>query len=838
MRWPRVWFSLICFVLCTGLGCPNPSPGAEGVLFREEFARPEGLLAGPWRVLEGTARVEGGRLHITSERQNPCVLLERDFAGDLSVCLRLLRAPECHWSGMVVKGVYWLTVNRQYSALLLDKRSERVPSGTPLEAVGQRLAQVPGYSKYLWDPHDFTLRLDCDGQVVRAYLDDRLFIEIEDPAMPLSGPVMLVGGWGTDVYVDDLVVRQFTPDLRPRKPPPPPTPTLPEFTARLDRQDAIYHDGEQPQLTLSWRAEETGPLHLRLTLLDFYERPVGEVETTVERTAGRTVRAKVPLQPPRRGIFKVSLMVQGTGGPPVPQGDLLSFSVLPRELGERPANEASPFGGHPHWEVPEFHYALARKIGMRWARDHDTIQYTWWVNVQPGGEGKGRVWRWYDEDLAILKRNRLHLLGEFLYVPDWASSAPPEADARTRRTSPPRDLKDFARYVYETVKHYREVIKYWEVWNEPHYSGFWRGTPEQYVQLLRLAYESAKRANPDCVIIGGGGIALNALDWVERAFEAGLLRYCDVISFHYGLGGLPLESDWERFRHALAQLRALMRRYGEEKPLWNTEAAVYGTSFLDPHRAGYAEPEAPYHFREAAYKLVRMYVANLANGVQKVFYYDVLWPRRRGFIEAARRNPVNTRMLELHGGLKPLGVAYATLADLLEGAQWLTRVDLAPNVHAYLFTHGAEHIAVYWGNYGRQWREAQLSVPARGRWTLIDVMNDRPPLTAGPSPAGTGERLVLPLSRAPFFVLATGVSEKGFVSAWQEARMEVSVPITHLSPGYLPQPSSNCPPNACKNCSTTSGFRPTILPKARSGFGSGSCHSHSTLSQKPGTASE
>ncbi|HIE09427.1 MAG TPA: hypothetical protein EYP65_06210 [Armatimonadetes bacterium] len=92
------------------------------------------------------------------------------------------------------------------------------------------------------------------------------------------------------------------------------------------------------------------------------------------------------------------------------------------------------------------------------------------------------------------------------------------------RASMPGNLRDFAKYVYEVVHHYRRRIRHYEVWNEPHYRGFFRGTPEDYVRLLETAYRAAKSADPNCVIVGGGGISLDALDWAERAFTAGLLR--------------------------------------------------------------------------------------------------------------------------------------------------------------------------------------------------------------------------------------------------------------------------------------------------------------------------
>jgi hypothetical protein len=447
-------------------------------------------------------------------------------------------------------------------------------------------------------------------------------------------------------------------------------------------------------------------------------------------------------------VFKVALALVHPDGREAPQGDLTSFSVVPLSLAERPASVGSGFGGHPHWEVPEFHYALARKIGMRWARDHDAIQYTWWRNVEP----ERGAWRWYDEDLARLSRNRLHLLGEFLYCPTWAGT---DGSA----VKPPRNLDDFATYVRTTVGHYRASIRGWEVWNEPHFSGFWQGTPEQYVELLRTASTAAKSADPDCLVIGGGGVDLGASAWLERAMKAGLLQHCDRFSIHYGAAGKATEKERCPFVERLARLRELMRQHGGEKPIWNTEVAVMTTSFLDPYRVGFAEADAVYHCREAAYALVRLYVLNLACGIEKVFYYDLVWPRRDGFIEGFLREPVHTRMLELHGGLKPCGVAYATAADILDGARFVTTVGLASDVHVYLFQREAQCLAVYWGNFGRTWAEKRIRLAAGGVWELSDVMNVRQALPAlGP--------YLLPLTRAPVFALATGMSGDAFERAW------------------------------------------------------------------------
>jgi hypothetical protein len=74
-------------------------------------------------------------------------------------------------------------------------------------------------------------------------------------------------------------------------------------------------------------------------------------------------------------------------------------------------------------------------------------------------------------------------------------------------------------------------------------------------------------------------------------------------------------------------------------------------------------------------------------------------------------------------------------------------------------------IAVYWGNFGRTWVEKRLRVNATGAWQRSDVMNVRTRLPA----AGSTD---LPLTRAPLFVLATGVPFAEFQRAWHAAIVE------------------------------------------------------------------
>ena len=81
----------------------------------------------------------------------------------------------------------------------------------------------------------------------------------------------------------------------------------------------------------------------------------------------------------------------------------------------------------------------------------------------------------------------------------------------------------WANFVYKTVSQYKKYIKIWETWNEPDYVKYgvdtnawktsppnpkdlvyWNGSIFQYIRLLRITYEVAKKVDPECWVATGG----------------------------------------------------------------------------------------------------------------------------------------------------------------------------------------------------------------------------------------------------------------------------------------------------------------------------------------------
>lgn len=121
-----------------------------------------------------------------------------------------------------------------------------------------------------------------------------------------------------------------------------------------------------------------------------------------------------------------------------------------------------------------------------------------------------------------------------LYTPVWDNG---------ENGTPVNDNNYFAVYVYNLVKSYGNRVQYWEIVNEPDYTGFWdngnrsrsnnwydnapspadlpnlKAPVYYYIRMLRIAYDVIKKYQPDSYVAPGG------LGY--PAFLDALLRYTD-----------------------------------------------------------------------------------------------------------------------------------------------------------------------------------------------------------------------------------------------------------------------------------------------------------------------
>jgi len=147
----------------------------------------------------------------------------------------------------------------------------------------------------------------------------------------------------------------------------------------------------------------------------------------------------------------------------------------------------------------------------------------------------------------------------------------------------------FARYSEFLVRHFKDRVKLWEVWNEWDIGigGTTPGSAETYVALLKTVYPRIKKIAPS-ITVYGGAMTPGAVQrtWLEEMLKAGGLNYLDELSIHtYTYSATGRERTPEYWAEWMARVQALVRRYSSGKEVaivvtemgWPTQVDRRGT---------------------------------------------------------------------------------------------------------------------------------------------------------------------------------------------------------------------------------------------------------------------
>jgi len=232
---------------------------------------------------------------------------------------------------------------------------------------------------------------------------------------------------------------------------------------------------------------------------------------------------------------------------------------------------------------------MIREAGFRWIRQEFP-----WEDIEIHGKGDFEDRRWephrsawdkYDTIVDLSEQYGLEIICRLDNPPAWS-----RADGDARGTLiPPDNYADFGDFVYAVVSRYRGRIHYYQIWNEPNLVREWGVVDaREYVELLRTAYERAKEADPDVVILAGAlsatielddavlGKGINDFVYLQQMYDAGASAYFDILSMQgYGLYSGPTDRRMRprvlNFSRPL-YVRELMVINGDaHKPIWISE---------------------------------------------------------------------------------------------------------------------------------------------------------------------------------------------------------------------------------------------------------------------------
>ena len=458
-----------------------------------------------------------------------------------------------------------------------------------------------------------------------------------------------------------------------------------------------------------------GPRRLEgtLTVTDFRDRVVFRDEVALDVPASETVTREYDgILAGRQGFFRIAWTPAGSA-----QGHELRAAVI------EPCDGRPSAFGMNHAFGHAFLLERSHAAGVHWWRDWSAK----WHTVQP--EPNGFDFAIPDEqiDRVLEVDGRVLVLLPFPSA-HWASSAEEAAveemaagSAHLRERLPaafaPSDLEAFAEYVRATVRHYWPRIDTFEIFNEPIYTNYSLPqqagyTAEDYVDLLRVAYQAAKEVAPECRVVGGLGAPPQSAHW-DAFLAAGGLDYCDVVNYHiYPRGGRP-ESYHDEFRHRWETLLA----HGGPKPVWMTEFGVYGDDrpAVRPPRVGDATMTAAMREDEltAATDMVKFAAVFAAHGVRKVFYHA-------GTASALNQQAAGNMLFDFGGTPRKQYAAQAVLSRHLgPDAEALPEWTAPDGCVAYAFCTRGARLVILWSSDG-----APVTIDVPAGFAALDLMGN------------------------------------------------------------------------------------------------------------------
>lgn len=211
-----------------------------------------------------------------------------------------------------------------------------------------------------------------------------------------------------------------------------------------------------------------------------------------------------------------------------------SFAVVrDRDSGPAPALFGYQLGCSPSRikSLGDTEVQMAKRAGGSFARFHVT-----WMEIEPE---KGKFnWDALDYYVDKCVEAGIRPVVCFYGTPRWASNTPDDeryvVHVWAYNAYAAKDINDWTNFIEKMVNRYKGRVSTWEVWNEPHlrgYSCYWHDTPENFVKLLKAAYQTIKRIQPESTI-WLGGIALRYLPFYDRIIELGAGKYFDRIAIH------------------------------------------------------------------------------------------------------------------------------------------------------------------------------------------------------------------------------------------------------------------------------------------------------------------
>lgn len=349
----------------------------------------------------------------------------------------------------------------------------------------------------------------------------------------------------------------------------------------------------------------------------------------------------------------------------------------------------------------------------------------WWRGLQPDGPDDWNVHYLPDGTLNEELAAGREVIGVLANTPDWANDNQGPAGVPDGLFLPYNDPNNlWGQYVGKIVSKYEGRINRWVMWNEPdvwsvEQPGYtWKGSVEEFYQLLKVGYLAAKEANPDCVVHLCG---LTYWWDKEHQREQYFNRLLDLMAedptapennYYFDVVTLHLYFRSQGVYEIVQEFRKMMAAHGIDKPIWINETNAPPSQ--DPEDP---VPNTVFHVTldEQASFIIHSFALGIAADVERIAVYKLIdRPKAPGSLE-----PYG--LYREDESARPALHAYKVVTSYLSGFQDAKLEETGP-VQVVTIDRGDETTTVVWTNSPEQ---QTYSVPAiADRALLVDKLGN------------------------------------------------------------------------------------------------------------------
>ncbi len=350
-------------------------------------------------------------------------------------------------------------------------------------------------------------------------------------------------------------------------------------------------------------------------------------------------------------------------------------------------------GSHFGFMHPQYNYPEAQNLNVHWERPHPG-PFIWDELQKDSGEYN---WSFSDNYIKKSQSYNFNIIATIWPFADWDQKSchslevcrgygfegrpPGPPDKLPTYRCKPCDMTAYSSFVQNLVERYdgdglndmpnlKYPIKYWEALNEPEMQGkeltFFKGTSDEYFQILKTTYNAVKAADSEAKVLHAGmaGMFKDPLDFWEPIFAKGAGNYFDIANVH------SIDADNEDF--FAKEMKDFLKNYNLTKPIWITEAQY-----------GRGEGES-YDKEDFAKLLIKSFASAFGSGVEKIFYVGLSVPTP-GHPDAA--------LITQWGQKNPIYYSFKTLVEKIDYFESVEQ--LAEN--QYKFTVAGKSVYILWG---------------------------------------------------------------------------------------------------------------------------------------------